>query len=124
MAKTSDFIINQRISIGTANGLSLTDRQISLSLADADNAGALSAADYTKLQNLVREVDFEPTDFTLSNGQYTFTTTGTYTNSTAHVVNDSGAQVLADLVYTDTNIALTVNGTPDARFTGKLIINN
>ena len=52
MIKTSDFILNQTLTLGTANGLTLTGTQLSLELASATSNGALTSADYTKLQNL------------------------------------------------------------------------
>ena len=52
MVKTSDFIINQTLNLGEANGLSLNGTTLSLALATDTTPGALSSADFIKLKNL------------------------------------------------------------------------
>jgi hypothetical protein len=121
--KLNSIEVHDAVTLNVTNGLSLSGQILSLALATTSTAGALSAADKTKLNTLENYV--HPTGFT--NQPISALTGNTVisriiVNSNGHVTGvDTRELSLATVGVTaaaltkidDTNITLTLGGTPE-----------
>ena len=77
--------VHNPVTLGTANGLSLSTQQLSLGLANSGVTGALSGTDWNTFNNKQNALGFVPENVANKSNSYTVSSTTTYPNTKALV---------------------------------------
>jgi hypothetical protein len=113
------------VTLGTANGLSLSIQQLSLGLASASTIGALSSTDWNIFNNKQSALGYTPENVINKSDSYLSSSSTTYTSSKALFdglslkKSATSTAVTSTITITNNTTSITISA-----FTGKIVDNS